>query len=402
MTKLAASLLSTGAALFVCLTANIVFAAQPVAQKSFVTSDADKRDLSPLRAIAKPFDFKDTTETAMSSPQETDPDDELAERARISSEARALYTRFKEAERAKLEELLERYRSQKDRTQSGVWKLTRAYDFLRNLMPDWTYQPDPGTPDWNKDTIAAWKAEYPQSPSPYIIETAIAYYKTTAYLRDPLARTTYEGGIPALKADINKARENLEAHKDIASRDPHYYAMLIMLMRIEGANIDEIIQVAYESSERYPDYFDAYFKVTEAIGSLSRDPTSDIEALANTALEKTKAQLGDEIYARIYWNAIQTVFGLENVGRLKWNWPRMKDSMKTVATRYPVQWNIQNFAQFACVMGDAESTQRFIAQTRGLPMANVWSQVEFYEACKQFAEAKLNPAVPETRKAKAP
>lgn len=363
---------------------------------------SDVRETSPLRSIAVPYDFKQTLETVNDKAKDSDPDDEIAERQQIREEARWLYITSQEESRDKLEKLLDRYRTQKERTQSGVWKLTQAYGFLRNVKMDWTAKPNPGQIDETKNRLEAWKAKYPQSPAPYLFRAAIDYYSATAILRDRLARSTYEGGIPALKAQIRQARELLEAYKEIASRDPYYYALLIMLMRGDGASADEVLQIAYESSERYPDYFDAYFEATVAIGSLSRDPIADVEALANTALEKTKGALGDEVYARIYWNAAQTIFGLDELPNLKWNWTRMKSSMETVAARYPVQWNIQNFAKFSCVMGDTDATRSFIARSRGTPLTDVWSQFEFFDACRQFAEAKPASSIPETRKAKAP
>lgn len=360
------------------------------------------RETSPLRAIAVPYDFKQTIETADERAKEPDPEDELAERQRISEEAKWLYITSNDGDLDKLEALLARYRNTKERTLSGVWKLTQAYGFLRHLETDWTRKRDPNWPDNDKEHFDKWTAKYPQSPAPHIFRAAIKNYRATAILRDRLARSTYEGGIPALQAQIKQAREDLQAVKDIASKDPYYYALMIMLMRNEGAGADEIMHVALESSDRYPDFFDAYFEATKAIGSLSRKPHDDVETLANTAFERTKATLGDEIYARIYWNATQTIFGLGELPGLKWNWQRMKSSMETVATRYPVQWNIQNFAMFSCVMRDISATRSFISRSRGIPLATVWSQSEFFDACREFAEAAAPPTQPETRKANAP
>ena len=223
-----------------------------------------------------------------------------------------------------------------------------------------------------------------------------------AILRDRLALASYPGGVEALKSELQFAREILEKNKAIASKDPYYFALLVMIMRNQRLSAEEVLQVAFEGADTYPDFFDTYFEATAAIGVLSKKPLADIEALANTAIEKSKSQIGDEAYARIYWNALQTIVDSSDWYRLNWNWQRMKSSMRTIATRYPVQWNIQNFARFSCIMQDVEETQLYVGKTSGPPLAEVWSQSEFFDACREFAQADVTATETETRKAKAP
>jgi hypothetical protein len=377
-------------------------AAQAGGGSNTQASPADVRETSPLHAYGEPFDFAQKLDENFQTQTDRNPEDELAQRKGIREEARWLFITSDSDNLDKLEALFEDYRSKKARTDSGVWKLTQAYGFLRNLDTDWTRKKDPAQPDWIGEKLGAWKAKHPQSPTPHIFEAAIINYRATAILRDRLARSTYPGGAEALNAELKKARDALLAAKDVASKDPYYYALMAIIMRNQRASADEVLQAALEGIERYPDYFDTYFEATVAIGNLSRRPLDDLEALANTALQRTQATLGDEIYARIYWNAIQTIVENGDLGRLKWNWTRMKASMQTVSERYPVQWNIQNFAMFACFMSDAEATRSFLTKAKGQPLATVWSQSEVFDACQQFAQAQAQPQQPETRKANAP
>ncbi len=365
-----------------------------------VSPPKDRREESPLSGIAVPFDFKKTMNTAGRREAVTSPDDELAERSRIREEARWLFITYDEGNVDKLEGLFKQYREGKQRTESGVWKLSKAYNFLETLERDWTRKEDPNLPDWTMKRLDEWKSKYPASPTPYLFDAAIKFYKATGALNDRMARNTYPGGIPALKAKVKEARSLLESNKAVASADPQYYALLILIMRNSPESIEDILQVAVEGAERFPEYLDVYFEASNAIGQLSRKPFDDVEALANTAVEKTRSGLGDEVYARIYWNAIQTIFGMQSVPSLKWDWAKMKSSMDTVLSRYPVQWNIHNFAQFSCFAGDAEATRKYMDQVKGLPLAIVWSQAEFFDACRQFADATPeNPAERDTRKA---
>ncbi len=370
----------------------------PVAQ----VDAADVRESSPLRYVVKPYNFTQTMDTANSRRETPDPDDELAERSRIGEETRWLFIGSGEENIDRLEATLARYRDNKELTLSGVWKLTCAYSFLPRLKMDWTAEDQPGQRPATLILLEEWRIKYPSSPSPYIFEASISYFRTTAILRDRLARSTYPGGIDALKTKLAEVRTFLEKNKALAAQDPHYYALMIDILRDQRVSTDEMLQVALEGASRFPTYSEIYYHATRAFGVLSRKPYDDLEALANAAVEKTKPALGDEMYARIYWAATQSIVDINEIGTLKWNWERMKSSMNTITTRYPVQWNIQNFAMLSCLVNDSAATKKFMNMAKGIPLARVWSQREFFDACRTLAEAPVQTGHPETRKASAP
>lgn len=360
----------------------------------------DVREDSPLAGLAKPFDFHWTMENANRSQTETTSDNEMEERDRIREEARWTYISYPRNIQ-KLDALFKSYREEKSRTPSGVWKLTAAYSFLHTLKNDWTRPDDTGNPeDTDKAVTEKWAKEFPQSPTPYLFYAAIEFNRATAILHDRLARNTYPGGTTALRQKIIDARTALEAHKDIASQDPHYYKLMVEMLRAEGAAMDDILQVTFESGDRFPDYYDTYFETAGAIRNLSRKPGDDWEALANTAVAKSRSVIGDEMYARIYWIILLGASNELDWQRLKWDWSKMKASMRTIAKRYPSQWNIQHFAQFSCFMHDAETTREMLDAVKGLPLSEVWSQTEVFDVCRQFADASSEPQDdPQLRKA---
>lgn len=354
---------------------------------------ADIREESPLRGIAKPFDFNKTLQTFDLADKEVLPENEIAERQRITEEARHLYYQGPD----KIEALFESYRTDKSRTSSGIWKLTNAYAFLENLQRDWT---NTANTDWNGKKLKEWRVKYPDSPVPYLFQSAIDLHQTTAILNDRLARSTYPGGDAALRAKLAEAKANLETNKEIASKDPHYYALLIRIMRNQGAELSMILDVAMEGADRHPEYYSIYFEAVLAIAHGSKRPFEDIEALANTAVEKTRATLGEEVYVRIYWYALQMVVGIDGAQNLKWNWEKIKNSMETVLSRYPAQWNIQNFAMYSCFFGDAPQTRTMMEKVKGVPLPEVWSQTELHDMCRDFASSEDAPGGgKETRKA---
>jgi hypothetical protein len=345
-----------------------------------VETIAEVREESPLQGLSRP-----QAPEALSEPEF---DSESSERRRVREEARWLFiTWMPKPEINKIEALFTRYREGKERTQSGVWKLTVAYSFLATLKNDWTTTRADSV-DLNQQVLDEWIAKFPNSPTPYLFHSEIAITQTLALLRDRLAREAIPGGVEALNAKLEDAKLYLEKNRSIASNDPHWFALMIRILRAQGKPIDDIVSVALEGAEKFPTYQDIYFEAVRSIGRLSRHPLDDIEALANTATKLTQGEQGDELYARVYWVALREALNNDQITQLRWDWKKMIGSMNTVLSRYPNQWNIQNFAQFACMMQDQEVTHDYIERVKGRPDMQVWGQIEYFEACRSWSVAK--------------
>lgn len=356
---------------------------------------ADRREASPLGAAQRQRSLAPRAQAQ----QELDVEDELSERARITYETKMLFV-GRPAEIDKLEAMLEGYRTQKTRTASGVWKLTRAYHAMRSRadkMPGARIE----VPDWAEQDFAEWRRRYPASPSPYVFRAAMLGYQAIHALNDTMTRSGYPGGVAAIKKSLAETRQYLLDNKAIAAKDPYWYTLMLTLMRAEGQPVDAIIEVLLEGAERTPDYADPYFEVAYAIGQQSRQPFKDIEALAQTAVARSKDTLGDELYARIYWVALREIFDFDALRGVQWDWRKMTASMDTIAARYPDQWNIQTFALFSCMMQDQTAARAFMDKTRGRSNADVWGQFEVYEACRSWATADAGPLASETPSRKA-
>ena len=297
------------------------------------TRVAELREASPLKGIAE----SESSRFETAPPITPLADDELAERKRVREEAKWMFlTSLSSNGLDELETLLKRYREKKERTPSGVWKLTVAYSSLDRLKADWSTAREESM-KWTGQAIDAWAAKYPESPSPYLYRAAIMSTHARAVLNDKLARSTFPGGVDALKAKLEEARTYLAANQAIASKDPQWYVLMIRIMRYQGKPIGDILPIALEGAQRFPDFYEIYFEAARAIGQLSNSPQDDIETLANTAAKISEASLQNEIYARIYWVALQEVLNAKQLQDIKWDWNRMKASMNTVLARYPVQ-----------------------------------------------------------------
>lgn len=94
------------------------------------------------------------------------------------------------------------------------------------------------------------------------------------------------------------------------------------------------------------------------------------------------------IYARIYWMASQSQFDLRVFSKSAVDWRQMVSGMEAVLSRYPDQWNINNFALFACAAGDGKTTAAMMNRMEGPPIMDAWRSRNTYEACLHLAHAQ--------------
>ena len=110
-----------------------------------------------------------------------------------------------------------------------------------------------------------------------------------------------------------------------------------------------------------------------------------IEEFANDAVEETKATEGNALYARIYWYVSQTQYGFNIFRESDVAWPQMREGIIDVVADYPDQWNVQNFAVFACLAEDLGLTRNLLAKMEEPPIMRAWKKPEILEYCRAFA-----------------
>jgi hypothetical protein len=94
---------------------------------------------------------------------------------------------------------------------------------------------------------------------------------------------------------------------------------------------------------------------------------------------------GQMLYARIYWYASQDQFKdaifLVSVA----HWKDMREGFKSIIADYPDQWNINNYAKFACLVGDEATTREAVGLMKGDPIESAWPSTDQYRSCEQLA-----------------
>jgi hypothetical protein len=190
------------------------------------------------------------------------------------------------------------------------------------------------------------------SPAPYI-------FLANAYMNYGWQRS--ENSHDAKKADFlaqtRIARKLLEDNKQVASADPHWYAVMARVAAAQQWSEKDIQPLYAEAIQARPNYYETYFQFMDALVPYWKDSALGAIAFAHKAAEATRAQGTTEIYMRIVWHAMIANYAPY---MLPINLPEMHASIEDLVAQYPTRWNLNNMAHIACRSGDKPLTKSLI------------------------------------------
>ncbi len=92
--------------------------------------------------------------------------------------------------------------------------------------------------------------------------------------------------------------------------------------------------------------------------------------------------------ARIYWSATQGDFQCDLFSESLARWPRMKSGFDDIVARYPDDWNLNNYAKFACIAHDKQTTRALLKRIGDNVVPEAWSPAELFQTCKDWAASR--------------
>ena len=294
------------------------------------------------------------------------------------AEKKDLQTYYKE-----LDLLAYKFRVYEERTPSGVWKLTEFYNaFEPSASPE-------NKPYWDEYTanIENWISQNPESPTPRIVLAYVLIKRAWAHRTTLPARHVNPEAWKAFEYFVSQARNYLEQNKVMASEDPHWYAMMAIVAMAEGWPLEKFLALIEEGTNRYPYYYQTYFNGMNYLLPRWQGSNEKMEAFANAAVEKTREKDKTGLYARVYWAASGTIKKHRLFADSGVVWEKMRQAIFDVLEQYPDQWNYNNFAYFACMAKDRETTKMLTNQVK-IPINSVWETAEVFDVCRSWGNGQ--------------
>ncbi len=285
---------------------------------------------------------------------------------------------------ASLDALADTFQSASERTSSGLWKL-QIFNFSFNKAFDWKQTDEAYWRRWDR-TITKWINANPNSYTAHLAYARMLLNRGWSHRGGGFSNSVTPDKWALFNEYTERARSHLETSKKIAAKDPNWYALMITVGYRQSWPETRIASLFQEGLERNPYYQQIYFASLDYFAPKWGGSAEKIEEFARSAVNRTQAQEGLGMYARLYWYASQTQYGDKLFTNSKVDWPMMKRGMDDVLGKYPDQWNINNFAKLACVKEDPIKTANLLDRIVGKPILEAWSNnPQLFEWCSNWS-----------------
>lgn len=364
---------------------------RPTARKNILAIAFAALLIAPIIVFARHFidqlDAPVISELAPSRPGTLpdDPFDELSAIARGQIQARLL---LEKKDFQGLNALAAQLRTGDARTPSGLNKLAIFYYGLLEYAGYQTVTPGkppetiPNEQKWQSmfDLFQEWIDQAP-SPAAYIGMAKLRTEYAFKWRGPGYANTVDPSHLPKFHENLQIAFELLVQHPE-AQIDPEWFVEMATFARNGLLSPNDAKLLYAEATEKHRLYFPVYTAIAESLHPRWGGSWAAVEDFANLAVEQTRDKEGLSVYSRIY--QILNCLCDEMVGN-KRDWVKMKQGFEDILSRYPVQWNLNRYAFYACTVHDKETTRALIGKITQ-PRADAWGgDARLYFSCKTWA-----------------
>ena len=297
---------------------------------------------------------------------------------------------------AAIEDFLGQVQREELRTPSGLWILGLA----ENGVSQFAHGDKLKNPkQWEEleARIQRWIEAFPQSPAARVAMATTMLNRAWVYRGSGYANTVSEKQFSEFHAQIAKGKNYLLENWNLAALDPNGYLQLLVAKRVEkNGKIADFEQTFAEATRKFPEYLPLYFEAMTNYLPKWQGSVEDLERFARKVMNSRDTRSGRMLYARIYWFASGSQYKDKLFLQTKVHWGNMRAGFEVVVEDYPDQWNINNFAKFACMAKDKPTTTRAFSMIKGNPVNDAWFSPEQFERCRKFAARRAPSHSPES------
>ena len=302
--------------------------------------------------------------------------DEMTVRNELKWEAAHLLER---GDVAGYDERATELRRTRERTPSGIWKLSLFY----KGPDDWPAK-QPDAPIWARieTATATYLREHPDSPSAVIAHAHLLVNRAWTYRGSGWGRDLSDTQANGFASYLERARQVLDAHREVGSQDPEWYALRIQVMNGLGDDKSAILAIADEAFELEPTYQPVLYVTSFAMLPKWGGSAQLLDRVVARAIAKSSSVEGQQAYGRIMFNIARAEQDPATaLSQLGVRWPVLTASLSQISMAYPDPWNFNVQRAMACVLGtEADLTATLPQITSGrmrvawFDTANTWPE----------------------------
>ncbi len=230
--------------------------------------------------------------------------------------------------------------------------------------------------------LLEWRKKSPQSVTAEIALASFFVERGWAIRGKGYANTVKTEAWRDFQESIATARKHLEGATPAAKNDPGWYGAMLRVGLAQGWEPDQFEPIYREGIQKHPLYLPLYFNASSYFAPRWYGSAAALRAFVEESVAATRSRLGETLYARLNWS----VWTPEMFRNGQADWPRMKAGFERVVADYPDPWNVNNFAKFACVAGDAPTVFELAKKIGDKPIEAAWGSPEYYSQCVAYAQ----------------
>lgn len=286
-----------------------------------------------------------------------------------------------------LDARMAQYVAQNTRTGSGRW----ASGFFLEGILDGVGEPQDAYDDsiawWDRleKRVRGWADERPDSALARLTLAQVMVSRAWHIRGSGYASTVPASAWKPFREQLMRAQRYLESESKVASRYPEYYSSKLFIAKALGSDRKAVDAIFEQGTSRFPGYYPLYFSMVDYLLPKWHGDAKQIEAFARDAVTRSRRTDGDGMYARIYWAAAQSQFEDALFRESSVHWKQMRSGFDDVIKRYPDQWNLQNYAHFACQAGDIETLRKLLPRIERPLLDGAWDGAMSFAACSALA-----------------
>jgi hypothetical protein len=234
-----------------------------------------------------------------------------------------------------------------------------------------------------------WASEYPKSALAHIMHARVLTVHAWSHRGGGYADSVTPERMEQFHAYLRRAATYLKDHADVALTDSSAHAELLEIGRGLGWNKAEIEAISEAGLKLAPHDVELVFDTLYAYLPKWGGSARQLDGYIRRATERTKADYGTGMYARLYSIAADSQYGQALFENSHADWPKMKRAYEDMHARFPNSPTRRNrFAYMACVARDRSTLLALLAELGTKVDAKHWGAdgARTLEGCQRWAK----------------
>jgi hypothetical protein len=275
-------------------------------------------------------------------------------------------------------------------TESGVSKLELFRIGLARVNGAAAKQTEPYLRELEALTLQ-WANEHPRSALAHVLHAEVLAKHGWSYRGSGYVNTVTPQAMEQFEAYLRRAVAYLEAHADVAMTDSSAHVLLLEIGRGLGWDRKQLDAISQAGLKLAPYDLELYFDMlTSLLPKWYGDGAARaLDDYIRRVTERTKADYGTGMYARLYSAAAEQQFSNRLFEDSYADWPTMKRAYEDMHARYPNSPARRNhYAYMACLAKDRPTLLALLAELGPKLDASQWGQngERTLEVCQRWAQ----------------